>query len=155
VRRLHAEGWLGQKSRSGYYRYDGRKSVDDESALLLLQTLAAELGVFRRSGISNEEIVERLLYPMVNEGMRILDEGIAQRAGDIDIVWTAGYGFPDHRGGPMSMADGIGLRLIAERLRALREHGWRSSLLWGRLAAARPARKRDPAAGCLACWRNA
>lgn len=83
-----------------------------------VQSLSAELGVSRRSGISNEEIVERLLYPIVNEGMRILDEGISQRASDLDIVWPAGYGFPDHRCGPMFMADDIGLRHIAERLQA-------------------------------------
>ena len=140
VRRLHAEGRLGQKSGSGYYRYDGRKPVEDEDALRLFQTLASELGVSRRSGISNEEIVERLLYPMVNEGMRILDEGIAHRASDLDIVWTAGYGFPDHRGGPMFMADGIGLRHITKRLQAYRSkngdrHGyWAVSPLLARHA---------------------
>ena len=92
--------------------------VEDEGALRLFQTLAAELGVSRRSGISNEEIVERLLHPMVNESMRTLDEGITQRSSDLDIVWIAGDGLPDHHGGSMFMADGISLRHIAERLQA-------------------------------------
>jgi len=80
---------LGQKSVSGYYQYDGRKPVEYEGALLLLQTPTAELGVSRRNGISNEEILRRLLYTMVNEGLCILDDGIAQRASDPDIVWPS------------------------------------------------------------------
>jgi 3-hydroxyacyl-CoA dehydrogenase len=118
VRRLHAEKRFGQKSGAGYYRYEGRKPMEDEQALRLFETLANELGVTRRRSIGDVEIVERLLYPMINEGMKILDEGIAYRASDIDVVWTAGYGFPDHRGGPMFMADRIGLRQIVDRLQA-------------------------------------
>lgn len=78
--------------------------------------LAAEHGAAPRKGIGQEEITERLLYPLINEGLKTLDEGIAYRPGDIDLVWTAGYGFPDHRGGPMWMADTIGLPVIAQRL---------------------------------------
>lgn len=73
-------------------------------------------GIIRRSDIGREEIVERLLYLLVNEGLRILEEGIAYRPGDIDVVWGAGYGFPDFRGGPMRMADVLGLRHTGDRL---------------------------------------
>jgi len=80
----------------------------------------AEHGITRRSEIGDAEIVERLLYPLINEGALILEEGIAYRPGDIDIVWTAGYGFPDHRGGPIFMAGTIGLPAIVA---ALQRHG--------------------------------
>ena len=103
-------------------------------------TLAGELGIARREHISDEEIVERMLFPLINEGARILEEGIAARAGDIDIVWTAGYGFPDHRGGPMFMAEQIGLAHIVARMAhygALRGDAfgyWTPSALLSRLA---------------------
>ena len=76
------------------------------------------LGVKRRT-VSKEEIIERLIYPMVNEGARILEEGIATRPGDIDVVWLYGYGFPAWRGGPMHWADTVGLKKIRDRLREL------------------------------------
>ena len=76
------------------------------------------LGVKRRN-VSKEEIIERLIYPMVNEGARILEEGIATRPGDIDVVWLYGYGFPAWRGGPMHWADTVGLKKIRDRLREL------------------------------------
>ncbi len=116
VQRFNEMGRHGQKTGVGYYRYDGRKALPDPEAESITEAIAAEKGITRRSGISDEEIVERLLYPMINEGLNVLDEGIAYRAGDIDVVWTAGYGFPDHRGGPMFMADRIGARRILERL---------------------------------------
>ena len=81
------------------------------------------LGVKRRS-IGKDEIIERLIYPMINEGARILEEGIALRAGDMDLIWIYGYGFPIWRGGPMHYADGVGLARIRDRLAALaRESG--------------------------------
>ncbi len=116
VQKLFSLGRFGQKTQAGYYRYEGRTPVADPAVTDIAKALAAEHGIVRRSDIGKDEIVERLLYPLINEGVKILEEGIAYRPGDIDIVWTAGYGFPDYRGGPMWMADTIGLRTIAERL---------------------------------------
>ncbi|MBK6851220.1 MAG: enoyl-CoA hydratase/isomerase family protein [Burkholderiales bacterium] len=118
VQKLFALGRFGQKTGAGYYRYEGRNPVPDAELTAIAVALAAEHGINRRAAadISNDEIVERLLYPLINEGIRILEEGIAYRPGDIDIVWVAGYGFPDHRGGPMWMADQIGLAHVAARL---------------------------------------
>ena len=116
VRKLFELGRFGQKTGAGYYRYDGRTPVPDPEVTRICEALAKEHGVARRADISDQEIVERLLYPLINEGTKILEEGIAYRPGDIDVVWVAGYGFPDHRGGPLFMADQIGLKAIAERL---------------------------------------
>ena len=116
VRTLFELGRFGQKTGAGYYRYEGRKALPDAHAQQVAQEMARAHGIAPRASISRSEIVERLLYPLINEGAKILEEGIAYRPGDIDIVWTAGYGFPDHKGGPMWMADGIGLVAIAERL---------------------------------------
>ena len=117
VLRLFELGRFGQKSQAGYYRYEGRMAVPDPLVSDLLDELASRHGVRRRSGIPEQEIVERLIYPLVNEGALILDEGIAARMGDIDVVWTAGYGFPDYRGGPMFMAEHeIGFDRIVDRL---------------------------------------
>ncbi|MEJ8810385.1 3-hydroxyacyl-CoA dehydrogenase NAD-binding domain-containing protein [Variovorax ureilyticus] len=116
VRRMFELGRFGQKTGAGYYRYDGRKPVADPETARIAKELAAQHGIAQRSDIGAEEIVERLMYPLINEGARILEEGIAYRPGDIDMVWTAGYGFPDHQGGPIYLADTIGLPVIAERL---------------------------------------
>ncbi|MEZ5651123.1 MAG: 3-hydroxyacyl-CoA dehydrogenase NAD-binding domain-containing protein [Burkholderiaceae bacterium] len=116
VRALFERGRHGQKTAQGYYRYEGRKPVRDPALTELAAELAAHHGIARRDAIEPQEIVERLLYPLINEGLKILEEGIAYRPGDIDVVWVAGYGFPDFRGGPMFMADEIGLQVIAERL---------------------------------------
>ncbi|MDM0018231.1 3-hydroxyacyl-CoA dehydrogenase NAD-binding domain-containing protein [Variovorax saccharolyticus] len=116
VRKMFELGRFGQKTGAGYYRYDGRKPVDDPETARIAAELAAQHGIARRDDIPPQEIVERLLYPLINEGARILEEGIAYRPGDIDMVWVAGYGFPDHRGGPIHMADAIGLPQIAARL---------------------------------------
>jgi 3-hydroxyacyl-CoA dehydrogenase len=110
---LYQQGRLGQKSGRGYYRYEAgnRTRHDDPEALAILQARAHELGV--RPVLHDEsEILERCLFPLMNEGFRVLEEGIALRAGDIDVVWTAGYGFPRYRGGPMFHADVIGLRAL-------------------------------------------
>ena len=111
-------GRLGQKTKQGYYDYsgDGRTGVPDPEVAALIERVSAEQGVTRRA-IPAEEILERLLYPMINEGARILEEGIAARAGDIDTVWLNGYGWPAWTGGPMFHADSIGLPRIVERLR--------------------------------------
>lgn len=116
VRKLFELGRHGQKTGAGYYRYEGRSPVPDPEVTIICEALAREYGIERRSDISDQEIVQRLLYPLVNEGVKILEEGIAYRPGDIDVVWVAGYGFPNHRGGPMFMADQIGLKAIAERI---------------------------------------
>lgn len=114
--RLFDQGRLGQKTGSGYYRYEGRVPLPEPATAQVCAELAREFGITRRSDIDADEIVERLLYPMINEAARILEEGIALRPGDIDVVWTAGYGFPAHRGGPLWLADDIGLPRIVERL---------------------------------------
>ena len=112
---LYEAGRLGQKSGKGYYRYEpgSRTRIDDPEALAILAARAQQLGIEPRAH-DKQEIVERCLYPLLNEGLRILEEGIALRASDIDVVWTAGYGFPRYRGGPMFYADTIGLpKLLA------------------------------------------
>jgi 3-hydroxyacyl-CoA dehydrogenase len=118
-RELAALGRFGQKTGSGFYRYEGRSAVDDNDALAqICARLAACMGVARRDTVTDEEIVERCLLPLINEGARILDEGIAAREGDLDVVWLAGYGFPPERGGPMYYAATLGRRAMAERLKA-------------------------------------
>lgn len=116
VRKLFELGQFGQKTGAGYYRYDGRIPIPNPDTLATCVTLSEQHGFARRSNIADEEIVERLIYCMVNEGARILEEGIACRGSDIDVVWTAGYGFPSHQGGPMYFADAHGLAHVVERL---------------------------------------
>jgi len=108
-------GRYGQKTRAGFYRYEkgSRQRFDDDEVAKLLQAAAKDLGIEQRKN-STEEILERCIFPLINEGARILEEGIALRASDIDVVWTSGYGFPKERGGPMFYADTIGLKAILE-----------------------------------------
>ena len=110
-------GRFGQKTGKGYYLYEdgARKPKPDPEVTKLIEAKSREQGVNRRA-ISADEIIERTLYPMVNEGAKILEEKIAQRPSDIDIVWTNGYGFPIGKGGPMFWADLEGLPKIVERL---------------------------------------
>ncbi|PZU93263.1 MAG: 3-hydroxyacyl-CoA dehydrogenase [Chelatococcus sp.] len=112
-------GWFGQKTGRGYYRYPqgARTGQRDPEVEALIMRISEEQGVTRRA-FSREEILSRLLDPMVNEGARILEEGIAARPGDIDVVWINGYGWPAWRGGPMFWADMVGLDVIAARLAA-------------------------------------
>lgn len=107
---LYEAGRLGQKNGKGYYRYEpgNRTRFDDPEALDIIRTRATQLQIPGRTH-NAQEIVERCLYPLLNEGFRILEEGVALRAADIDVVWTAGYGFPRYRGGPMFYAETIGL----------------------------------------------
>ena len=103
--RLCEAGLRGQKNGKGFYDYDAdRNRTPSPVAEKIIDDYAAEKGINRRN-ISDEEILERCLYPMVNEGAKILDEGMAQRASDIDIVWINGYGWPVYRGGPMFWAE--------------------------------------------------
>ncbi|WP_376089945.1 3-hydroxyacyl-CoA dehydrogenase NAD-binding domain-containing protein [Roseomonas sp. CCTCC AB2023176] len=110
-------GRLGQKTGKGYYDYSGgaRTGAPDPEVPALIERVSSDQGVTRRS-IGREEITERLLYPMINEGARILEEGIAARPGDVDVVWLHGYNWPAATGGPMFHADTVGLARIAERL---------------------------------------
>jgi 3-hydroxyacyl-CoA dehydrogenase len=110
-------GRLGQKTGKGYYSYeqDPRKPTRDPAVEQLIAEVSEKLGIARRS-IGKQEIVERLIFPMINEGARILEEGIAARPGDIDVIWINGYGWPAWRGGPMWHADRVGLPYIEQRL---------------------------------------
>ena len=114
----------GQKTGRGFYDYDeARNATPSDAVEAVIREVAARQGVPQRE-IGAQEILERCLYPMVNEGAKILDEGKALRASDIDVVWINGYGWPVYSGGPMHWADGIGLATIVERLRALQvAHG--------------------------------
>jgi len=138
LERLVAEGRLGQKAGKGFYRYEGRTRLADPEVVALIEGVSRDLGIRRRQ-IPDEEILDRLLHPLVNEGARIVDEGIALRAGDIDVVYVNGYGFPAWRGGPMYWAEQAGLRRVVETMQRLAPtHGarWRPAPLLERLAAA-------------------
>ena len=116
VLRLFELGRNGQKTGRGYYRYEGRQPLEDPEAIAAFAELAQHHGIARRTDITDQEIVERCVYPLINEGALILEQGIAQRPGDIDVVWTRGYGFPEALGGPMFLADQIGLAAIVARM---------------------------------------
>ena len=119
-------GRLGQKTGAGTFRYEGRKAVPDPEVMELARREAQALGV-RQIEVSDEEIVERLLFSMVNEGARVLEEGIAIRPGDIDVIFVNGYGMPRYRGGPMKYADMVGLDNV---LAAVEKYRARYGDLW-------------------------
>lgn len=109
---------LGRKSGAGFYRYDpesGAKNVDDE-VIEIIRDEAKQLGVEQRK-VSDEEIQQRLIYALINEGAKILEAGIALRASDIDVIWLNGYGFPRYRGGPMHYALEIGLGKVLDGIK--------------------------------------
>jgi 3-hydroxyacyl-CoA dehydrogenase len=110
-------GHFGQKTGKGYFRYEAgsRTPIPDPEVEQLIGDASARLGIARRP-IASEEIVERTVFPMINEGARILEEGVASRAGDIDVIWVYGYGWPVWRGGPMYYADRLGLAHLRDRL---------------------------------------
>jgi len=115
------ERW-GQKKGAGFYDYDEkRRPTPSPVVQQIIEKFAAEKGVERRN-VSDQEIVERTIYPMVNEGAKILEEGMAQRASDVDVVWVYGYGWPVYKGGPMYWADNIeGLTKIVAGLKQQEE----------------------------------
>ncbi|MBI3284758.1 MAG: enoyl-CoA hydratase/isomerase family protein [Burkholderiales bacterium] len=133
-------GRFGQKSGAGWYDYQAgdRKPYPSQVVSDMIIRHAAELGITRRK-ISDQEIVERLVYALVNEAARILEEGIATRASDIDMVYLSGYGFPLHRGGPMFYADTVGLPKVLTAMEeyARGRHGdaWKAAPLLLKLAA--------------------
>jgi 3-hydroxyacyl-CoA dehydrogenase len=150
--KLAFEGRHGQKTGAGIFRYEpgNRSPIPDPAVRVLIAAEATRLGVMRREH-SDEEILDRCLLPLVNEGSRILEEGIAFRPGDIDIVWLYGYGFPPFHGGPMHYADAVGLPSILARMKEFADrdgdpHGyWRPSTLLKKLALE---------GGSFAAWRG-
>ncbi|MBB62244.1 3-hydroxyacyl-CoA dehydrogenase [Stutzerimonas balearica] len=135
--RLCALGRFGQKSRMGYYRYaeGSRQAEHDPEVDALVQQIAERLG-YQRRDIGAEEIVERALLALVNEGAKILEEGIAANSHDVDLVYLNGYGFPADKGGPMAWADAQGVSGIRDRLLALQERfgaHWQPAALIERL----------------------
>jgi 3-hydroxyacyl-CoA dehydrogenase len=105
---LYALGRYGQKTARGFYVYEGRERKEDPEVVALAERAAEDLKIPRRP-ISTQEIHDRCLFMLINEGIQLLDEGIALRSGDIDLVWINGYGFPAHLGGPMHYAEQLGL----------------------------------------------
>ncbi|MDH4580727.1 3-hydroxyacyl-CoA dehydrogenase [Pseudomonas sp. BN415] len=118
---LYKLGRYGQKAGRGFYLYEGRERKDDPEVPELAARIADELGVTRRSDISTQEIHDRCLFMLINEGIQLLDEGIALRASDIDLVWINGYGFPAHLGGPMHYAEQLGLDKVLAGIRHYRQ----------------------------------
>jgi 3-hydroxyacyl-CoA dehydrogenase len=115
---LCEKGRRGQKTSAGYYDYDeARKAHPSEVTRGIITDFMQRAGHAHRD-ISDTEILERCLFAMINEACKILDEGIAIRASDIDVVWVNGYGWPVYRGGPMHYADNIGRQVIADKLKA-------------------------------------
>jgi 3-hydroxyacyl-CoA dehydrogenase len=137
---LFDHGWFGQKSGKGYYRYESgsRERLPHDEALALLREEGRRLGLARNEPITRAEIVERCIYVMINEGAKLLEEGVAVRPGDIDVVYTAGYAFPRERGGPMFYADQTGLRTVLAGLEKYAKQGnprdWKPASLLRRLA---------------------
>jgi 3-hydroxyacyl-CoA dehydrogenase len=133
-------GRFGQKTGAGWYDYQpgDRRAVPSELVNKIVLEESAKLGITRRQ-INDEEIVQRALYSLINEGARILEEGIALRASDIDVVYLTGYGFPDFRGGPLFYADTVGLpnilRTMSEFAKGYQPDGWEPAPLLAKLAA--------------------
>jgi len=137
LQRVFEAGRLGQKTARGFYRYEGRTRISDPEIMTLIEGVSRDLGITRRE-IPDDEILLRLLCPLVNEGARIVDEGIAIRAGDIDVVYVNGYGFPAYKGGPMFWAQEFGFdKVVATMQKLAPTHGqrWRPAPLLERLAA--------------------
>ena len=140
--RLCEMGRFGQKTSAGWYRYEpGRRdAIPDPVVEEMIVSASREMAIVRRN-VPAEEIVERCIFALVNEGAKILEEGIAQRASDVDVVYLTGYGFPPWRGGPMHYADSLGLYSVVRSMRRLAKnpHGdpaaWEPAPLLAKLAA--------------------
>jgi len=118
-------GRKGQKTQAGWYKYEdgSRAPIPDPVVEDIIVKTSEELGIERRA-ISDEEILQRCMYPLINEGAKILEEGIAQRPSDIDVIWLYGYGFPRYRGGPMHYADTVGVSHVYDVMSKLYDtHG--------------------------------
>jgi 3-hydroxyacyl-CoA dehydrogenase len=115
--RIAEKGWFGQKTGRGWYRYEpgSRKPIPDAEVDQMLAAYRKDMG-YKPRQISDDEIVERCIYALANEGAHILEEGIALRASDIDMVYLTGYGFPPYRGGPMFYADTVGLDRVLKSI---------------------------------------
>ncbi len=137
-------GRFGQKTGKGYYKYEAgsRAPMPDPEVEKLIDETLLRLGRKRRV-VSDDEILERMMYPMINEGARILEEKIAARPSDIDVIWLYGYGWPVYRGGPMFYADQVGLKHIADRLSYLCQGNQRSLARTGAAAQAPCGRRQD------------
>lgn len=124
-------GRLGQKTGKGWYRYEPgkRDPIPDPDVRELIEAYSAKHGITRRK-ISDQEIVERTIYALVNEGARLLEEGIAQRASDLDAVFLTGYGFPAFRGGPMHYAESVGLFNVLRAIRGFAARGVGGGTFW-------------------------
>jgi 3-hydroxyacyl-CoA dehydrogenase len=137
--RIAENGWYGQKTGRGWYRYEpgNRKPIPDGEVERMLADYRREMG-YKTRAIAEEEIIERCIYALANEGAHILEEGIALRASDIDMVYLTGYGFPPYRGGPMFYADTVGLDKVLAAIERLQKgyHGeqWKPAPLLVRLA---------------------
>ncbi|MBV8151815.1 MAG: 3-hydroxyacyl-CoA dehydrogenase, partial [Candidatus Eremiobacteraeota bacterium] len=132
IDRMYEQKRWGQKTGAGFYRYEkgSREAIPDPAIEALFAEEAQKAG-FARRDVSDEEIVKRLVYALVNAGAELLRKGVALRAGDIDIVYIYGYGFPPHHGGPMWYADRVGLDKVCADVRAF---GWEPSPLLAELA---------------------
>jgi 3-hydroxyacyl-CoA dehydrogenase len=136
---LCEQGRFGQKTGAGFYKYEAgsRAPVPDPAVEALIVQASQSQGIQRRT-IGNEEILARCIYPMINEGAKILEEGIALRASDIDVIWINGYGFPAHRGGPMFYADTVGVQAVLEAITKFQQQfgaHWAPAPLLKKLAA--------------------
>ena len=136
--RLCDLGRFGQKTNAGFYRYPegSRQGQPDPEVAQLIERTSAELDIDRRQ-IGDEEVLKRCLYPLINIGAQLLDDGIALRASDIDVVYVHGYGFPKYRGGPMYYADQIGLDNVYRDILSFHQQygdAWRPAALLKRLA---------------------
>jgi len=137
--KLCEAGMLGQKTGAGYYRYEpgNRTPLENPDLAPMLDAASREKGLERRE-LDEQYIIERTIYALVNEGAKILEEGIAQRASDIDVIYLNGYGFPAFRGGPMFYADSVGLDQVLAQVKALHARcgdWWKPAPLLEKLAA--------------------
>jgi 3-hydroxyacyl-CoA dehydrogenase len=124
-------GRFGQKTQAGWYDYEAgkRDAIPSQKVVEMIEAHRRELGITPRK-ISDEEIVQRLVFSLVNEGARILEDEIASKASDIDMVYVTGYGFPVHRGGPMVYADQVGLFNVRQAMRSFQQNPRDDAAFW-------------------------